>query len=272
MSSGSVAASLPRTRRSKRLLHIAAGDKGSPSICSAESVPNDAPATEERSDNEIVDEDDLCPICQLLLYRPVVTRCNHAMCESCMAHWADVSVTSQMTIVDVDEEATDFNPVSGVEARCPMCRTATTANLDTRRAERLATRYPLTWGERQSEEEVDSNVCGEEIQTITVYIGNRHILAKDREDANVHEWTFFVRPNRTDIIEEVQILLVSYHRINPSLKRTLLLITSLASHLPTQSRHSSTPSLRDQALRLGLLHHPSLRHPQGRLQLGIKRR
>ncbi|GAB1743878.1 hypothetical protein NU219Hw_g929t1 [Hortaea werneckii] len=160
-----------------------------------------------RVETEEIDADDQCPICHLLLYRPVVTHCNHAMCESCMAHWADVSVTSQMKIVDVDEEPSEFNPVSGVEAKCPMCRTATSASPDQRRNERLRARYPITWDERKVEEEGDLNKNAAEIQTITVYIGNRHALVRDAEDANVHEWTFFVRPSRTDIIEEVQILL-----------------------------------------------------------------
>lgn len=163
-----------------------------------------------RDETEQIDADDQCPICHLLLYRPVVTQCNHAMCESCMAHWADVSVTSQMKIVDVDEEPSEFNPVSGVEAKCPMCRTATSASLNEARSEQLRVRYPSIWEERRVEEEGDLSRNAAEIQTITVYIGNRHTLVRDAEDANVHEWTFFVRPSRTDIIEEVQILLVSF--------------------------------------------------------------
>lgn len=161
--------------------------------------------------DETISEDDLCPICQLLLHRPVVTRCNHALCESCMAHWADVSITSQMTIVDVDEEPVEFNPVSGVEAKCPMCRTQTSATLDLARSQQLASKYPTAWREREAEEEADSNNNGGEgtIQTLTVYIGNRHQLVRDAEDANKHDWTFFVKPSRTDIVEEVQILLVS---------------------------------------------------------------
>lgn len=128
-----------------------------------------------------------------------------------MAHWADVSVTSQMTIVDLDEESEDFNPVSGVKAKCPMCRTQTSATLDVARSESLARIYPMTWRERDAEERRDGEGNGGEgtIQTFTCYIGNRHQITDDREDANVHEWTFFVKPSRTDIVEEVQILLVS---------------------------------------------------------------
>ena len=207
--------SRPRRSKRRRVQDSAAGPS---------KVPVPAPTREDASStrastggqaeqvSEEIAEDDLCPICQLLLYRPIVTQCNHAMCESCMAHWADVSVTSQMTIVDVDEEPAAFNPVSGVEAKCPMCRTRTSATLNAARSQHLSSKYPITWQERQAEEQAGDNAAGGEgtIQTIIVYIGNRHQLVSDSSDANVHEWTFFVKPSRTDIIEEVQILLVSY--------------------------------------------------------------
>lgn len=187
-------------RNSERATHTTSGP----------SHNNTHTTNHEAVPNEPIEEDDLCPICQLLLYRPVKTHCNHALCESCMAHWADVSVTSQMPIVDVDEEPADFNAVSGVEARCPMCRTLTSASLDSPRAEQLATKYPRAWQNRHVEEQADrgKGTSGGEIQTITVYIGNRHVLTQDAEDDNVHEWTFFVKPSRTDIVEEVQIFLV----------------------------------------------------------------
>ena len=124
-----------------------------------------------------------------------------------MATWADVSVTTQMQIVDVDEEAVAFNAVSGLEARCPMCRTQTTASLNQAKMTYLRNKYPRTYAERQAEEDV-SGEKGEdgEIQTLTLSIGNRHHLFEpDSGSANKHEWTFFVRPSRTDIIEEVHI-------------------------------------------------------------------
>lgn len=122
-----------------------------------------------------------------------------------MAHWADVSISSQMTIVDVDEEPVAFDAVSGLEAKCPMCRTQTTASLDLRRGRTLAAKYPMTGAERRDEEE--DGWDGGRIQTLTVYVGNRHRRV-EAENPNKHEWTFFVRPSRTDIIEEVQIQLV----------------------------------------------------------------
>lgn len=203
--------SAPRVTRSSKRRKVDETDVESSEVRGDDCDPMRS-TTNAASSGEIeqVDADDQCPICHLLLYRPVVTHCNHTMCESCMAHWADVSVTSQMKIVDVDEEPNEFNPVSGVEAKCPMCRTATSASLDEARSERLRARYPEMWKERKVEEEGDLSRNATEIQTITVYIGNRHALVRDVEDANVHEWTFFVRPSRTDIIEEVQILLVCF--------------------------------------------------------------
>lgn len=154
-------------------------------------------------------DDDLCPVCHLLLYRPVTTRCNHTLCESCMAHWADVSVTSQMTIVSLDEEPATFD-AAGVEARCPMCRTSTVASFNPTLAEQLAEKYPLTYAEREAEEKKAEEGGEGAIETLTLYIGNKHHLIMPAEgSSNRHEWTFFVKPSRTDIIEEVQILLVS---------------------------------------------------------------
>lgn len=126
-----------------------------------------------------------------------------------MATWADVSVMTQMQIVDVDEVAVPFNAVSGLEARCPMCRTQTSANLDETRMAQLKDNYPITYTERETEHQAErTNGEGDEIQTLTLSIGNRHhIVTPSIYDVDTHEWTFFVRPSRTDIIEEVQILL-----------------------------------------------------------------
>ncbi|KAK3686456.1 hypothetical protein LTR37_019806 [Vermiconidia calcicola] len=169
------------------------------------------------SDNaEEVSEDDLCPICQLLLCNPVITQCGHTLCKSCMATWADVSISMpNMAIVSVDEEPRDFDAATGLEAKCPMCRTLTTASIDDNRIGQLKAAYPHTYSERESEESKDEE-GGESIETITIYIGNRHELVAPREpdSHNQHQWTFFVRPSRTDIIEEVHIHLHPTFRQN----------------------------------------------------------
>ncbi|EMC99099.1 hypothetical protein BAUCODRAFT_22388 [Baudoinia panamericana UAMH 10762] len=157
---------------------------------------------------DAIAEDDLCPVCRLLLFQPVTTGCNHSLCRTCMARWAEVSISAPMTIVRVDEEPQDFDAATGLEARCPMCRTYTTASLDHPLADRLQSTYPAVYGERGSEE-ADDGDQHDSIQTITVYIGNSHELIQpaEQESHNIHRWTFFVRPSRNDIIDEVQIFL-----------------------------------------------------------------
>lgn len=74
-----------------------------------------------RIEDEIIDEDDLCPICRLLLCNPVTTRCNHTLCSSCMAQWAEVSISMpNLAIVSIDEEPQNFDAATGLEAKCPM--------------------------------------------------------------------------------------------------------------------------------------------------------
>ena len=128
---------------------------------------------EHYSSAEQVNEDDLCPICQLLLCNPVTTQCRHTLCKSCMATWADVSLTAPMTIVPVDEQARDFDAATGLEANCPMCRTRTTATLVQARTQALRSAYPKSYAEREAEEAQDE-VDGASVQTLTVYIGNSH--------------------------------------------------------------------------------------------------
>lgn len=110
----------------------------------------------------------------------------------------------QTKIVDVDEPVESV-AVTGLDAKCPMCRTQTMATFNADMATRLATQYPHTWKERSIEEADSFNEQGS-IQTLTVYVGNRHQLVP-AEKGNCHDWTFFCRPSRTDIIEEVQFAL-----------------------------------------------------------------
>jgi hypothetical protein len=157
-----------------------------------------------------IDQDDLCAICHLLLYRPVRTICNHTLCESCMSHWADVSITSQMTRVGLEDEAVVLLPHE-IETRCPMCRTLTTATLDPGRESTLQDRYPAVYEAREAESKAaDEDDFASSVEPLTVYIGNEHVMVRpEGSSKNKHHWKFFVRPSRTDLIEEVQIFLVS---------------------------------------------------------------
>lgn len=160
---------------------------------------------------ENVTHDDLCPICQLLLFTPVRTRCNHLMCASCMAQWADASTTIEIAHSSWDVELVDFDPnydaTYDLEANCPMCRTHTTASPDHTFAEQLEQRYPLTYADRRVEEEVErGNRVGQDgVEGIMFLIGNKHRLIRRSEDANQHDWTFFVKTSRPELIEEVRV-------------------------------------------------------------------
>jgi hypothetical protein len=125
--------------------------------------------------------------------------------------WADVSVTKHMVAVGLGEDTPEVLLPNEIESSCPMCRTSSTARPNTSLTEDLNQKYPQTYAERQAEsqsEEVDGSV-----ETLTLYIGNTHkdirvdVENGELEGHNKHEWNFFVRPSRTDIIEEVQIFL-----------------------------------------------------------------
>lgn len=186
---------------------------------------NSAPINIETENHqpEEVDEDDICPICHLLFYEPVVTICKHVLCKSCMMHWIDASVTSQMTILSLDD---DTNADSGkiLSAKCPMCRTPTTAALNTKLHRSLRSKYPRLYSVREADEQPTSTDVS--IETLCLYIGNTHRLRprdpdEDYETSNIHEWTFFVRPlSHQHIIEEVQIFLHPTFR-PPRIIRTL---------------------------------------------------
>lgn len=158
---------------------------------------------------EEIDHDDRCPICHLLLYKPVVTSCNHTACSSCMAHWAEVSITEQFIAVSFGvEDDTSDNELNQVEVKCPMCRTLTTTSADDEKERELRERHAEEYNDRAREEVEDHD--GKEVIVMNLFVGNRHELLEVEEDEpNRHEWEYFVRPSRTDIIEEVVIKLVS---------------------------------------------------------------
>ncbi|CAO2653770.1 Nn.00g031810.m01.CDS01 [Neocucurbitaria sp. VM-36] len=160
---------------------------------------------------EDVAHDDLCPICQLLLFAPVRTQCNHLLCASCMAQWADVSSTNRIQHAFLDVNIDDFDPnyvpSFDLETNCPMCRTRTTASSDDALATQLEQKYPTTYAERRVEDEVDrgSRLGEDGVEGVMILIGNKHRLVRGSEDDNEHDWTFFVRTSRPDIVKEVRV-------------------------------------------------------------------
>lgn len=163
-----------------------------------------------RSEGEIIEHDDLCAICHCLLLRPVTTTCHHTLCAACMEMWADISITRQMQIVGLDDTPMAIFP-SEMESRCPMCRQLSTASPDRERERDLRRRYPQAYRQREIEEQTASDDdFVEAVETLTLYIGNTHhqLRADAQESKNTHNWKFFVKPSRTDLIEEVQVFLV----------------------------------------------------------------
>lgn len=128
-----------------------------------------------------------------------------------MAQWADASSTSNISHSSLDLDLSHFDPsydpTYDLEANCPMCRTRTTASPDNALARQLEQQYPNTYEERRKEEEVErgQRVGEGGVEGVMILIGNRHRLVRGEETANKHDWTFFVRTSRPDIVEEVRV-------------------------------------------------------------------
>jgi hypothetical protein len=141
-----------------------------------------------------------------------------------MAQWADVSSTANIeniAISSADVELAEFDPnydpSYDLEANCPMCRTHTAAKPDLELAKQLETRYPITYGERRVEEEVErgSRIGKDGVEGFMLLIGNKHKLVRGAEDDNEHDWTFFVRASRPELVKHVHLYLVSHrHHYN----------------------------------------------------------
>jgi Zn-finger nucleic acid-binding protein len=197
--------------------------------------------------NETIEHDDLCPICHLLLLRPVKTKCNHSMCEECLNLWTEISITQQMTIVGLDDDEVTLHP-SQLEISCPMCRTVSTGTRDLEREEALQASYPQTYQKREAEEQAAAeDDDAESVETLTVYVGNKHQRIKWGE-ANRHSWTFFIRTSRTELIEEVQIFLVciSIKEAHASNRMPYRVLTGqTASNLPEPSASGTASTFSD---------------------------
>ncbi|KAK6348992.1 hypothetical protein TWF730_009752 [Orbilia blumenaviensis] len=170
------------------------------------SNPAQEPEMETEKIEVEIDDDDLCPICRQLLHRPVVTECSHTLCELCMTEWADVSITSQMTIVPLDEKPEDFVSAP-LTAKCPMCRTMTSAKRSLEVEEKVKTKYGDVYEERDREvvrEEEEKEVT---VETLTVYVGNTVIPPKEGDEKGLFDWEFFVKVSDERVISEVEILL-----------------------------------------------------------------
>lgn len=169
---------------------------------------------------EVIGEDDICSICNLLYWNPCLTKCGHMFCEPCFSHWADVSLHVDTIPLrhDINEEII-LTPAD-IEAKCPMCRTSTTASLDDSKATELNERYPATYASRSQEASIEQeDEDGNFIETLSIYIGNEHRRHRREpdDDPNAqswHDWRFFLKFSRHQIVEEVRVWLHPTFRQN----------------------------------------------------------
>ena len=129
-----------------------------------------------------------------------------------MAQWADASTLTTIipSPLDLNLSAFDphYDPTPDLEVGCPMCRTLTTGVLDMDLVAALEERYPDTYKERREEEmEAKGERIGEDgVEGLMILIGNRHRLERGVDEGpNKHDWTFFVRISRPDIVKEVRV-------------------------------------------------------------------
>ena len=145
------------------------------------SRPSKTPKAMTMKEPEI-QEDDLCPVCLMLLYEPVKTVCNHSLCRYCMTTWADTSPRRPQAPERLPPQ--DIAPHE-LEVNCPICRTHTGAQGDADRAALLEQTYPTAYAQRKAETEQSVDP---EMEYLTLYIGNKH-RSIETEDNNKHEWS-----------------------------------------------------------------------------------
>jgi hypothetical protein len=154
-------------------------------------------------------------VCHCLLCSPVRTTCAHILCRACMAQWASASQTVPMRPSSLDLDLRDFDPhydptedpADDLEARCPMCRTPTIAHPDVALARALDAKYPQTSAERRTEvAAARAPSSGEGVENVAILIGNRHQLVGGADGpGNKHDWTFFVRLSRPDLVSHIKV-------------------------------------------------------------------
>lgn len=157
-----------------------------------------------------------CPICSRFLQTPISTNCGHIFCQNCI-DWADISAVSSELVdvpLDYNEFPTTDSRRNDREILCPFCGTQTPLSLHLDLQRTLRRKYPLqfTSGLDVTETtEVSGRLNANQssaLETLTLLIGNTHRIAplsqlSDASDQNKHDWTFFVRPSRQEMIEEV---------------------------------------------------------------------
>lgn len=143
-----------------------------------------------------------------------------------MATWATASTTIPLhPSLDMDISAYDttYDPASTLEARCPMCRTPTVAHPDPNLAQTLEQKYPVTYAERRAEDEAAMETRDPDgVEPMTILIGNHHKLVQGAAGSvNKHDWTFFVRVSKPDLISHVRV------NLHPTFRPPTLILRAL---------------------------------------------
>lgn len=146
-----------------------------------------------------------------------------------MAQWALASTTDADDVHGMPTSSLDlglssfhpnYDPASALEANCPMCRTHTAATPDRALDAQLEARYPRTYQERKADKEVARGIRtgSDGGEGVLVLIGNRHQLEADAGDGNAHDWTFFVRVSRPELVDRVVV------ELHPTFRRHTLVL------------------------------------------------
>ncbi|KAG7096408.1 hypothetical protein E1B28_003849 [Marasmius oreades] len=100
--------------------------------------------------------------------------------------------------------------ITGVSTSIPLAPVSHFPQVTERGGLRLTTRG-LRERHSESRRRTEGSLISDQvIQTLTLDIGNHHSIVSPDDDGppeNIHEWTFFVTPSPTDLIEEMHIFL-----------------------------------------------------------------
>lgn len=143
------------------------------------------------------DDNDICPICRQLLYRPAkYTACRHEACSACLSTWLAVS-GPEPRLLDASFRLSTEPGLDAISFGCPVCRTATTIAIDEARSSQLESRYPTMYQERAMQDD-------EPNQVMIIQLGNTHREVPPSPGmARTHHWTFFLNSSHTDLIDSV---------------------------------------------------------------------
>ncbi|KAK8070543.1 hypothetical protein PG997_010746 [Apiospora hydei] len=165
---------------------------------------------------EAIHKDDLCTLCEQLLYDPIVTTCQHLFCKSCMEEHALGSLPDPAILFDVDTIPANnlqiANLLNVLVARCPVCHTKSGPGVtpSPEKCTELRTKYPIAYAEREAKAAHAEPGSGGDggVQTITVCIGNSHqavpIPQGSSETKREHKWAIFAKSSSDDVIAYVR--------------------------------------------------------------------